>query len=208
MEFGFSLWCLFFELWKAWLSYLWECLSFHGDSLYCGHEAVLSEERAFPAVVLPDTSHSLPHQWNWAQRSPSSELDGNPISWAFSNSQEKELHSLCIKSPQILSFWQDQKWKGFLNSHFRKSTEKTVFIKFMHPDACFLLTLFAFPLSNCIKQLQPLDTEILQIGLNWISYGQLYGWNSLRQSFSRKMGYSENELHFFPRWVLLLFESL
>lgn len=174
-------------------------------SLYCGHEAVLSEERAFPAVVLPDTSHSLPHQWNWAQRSPSSELDGNPISWAFSNSQEKELHSLWIKSPQILSFWQDQKWKGFLNSHF---TEKTVLIKFIHPDACFLLTLFAFPPSNCIKQLQPLNTEILQIGLNWISYGQLYGWNSLRHSFSRKMRYSENELHFFPRWVLLLFESL
>lgn len=145
MEFGFSLLCWCLKLWKVWLSYLWECFSFHDDSFYWGHEAVLSEERAFPAVCLPDTRHSLPHQWKWALLSPSSELDGNPVSWAFRNSQEEKLHSPWIKSPQILSFWQDQKWKRFKYLHFRKSTERTVLIKLIQPVAC-LLTLFA-----CIK---------------------------------------------------------
>jgi len=36
------------------------CLSMMGRIPYWHHEAVLSEEGAFPAVHLPDTRHSLP----------------------------------------------------------------------------------------------------------------------------------------------------
>lgn len=116
-----------------------------------GHAAVLSEEGAFPAVELPGTRHPLPCQRKWALLSPYSEPEGIPNS--LNSATQKKAHTFYdLNPPQILPFGQDQKWKAFLHSHFRKKT--TTLIKFLKPDACSLLILFAFSLSDCIKQLK------------------------------------------------------
>lgn len=147
MEFDFSLLCWCLQLWRAWFSYLWECFSVMMTQFTGAMKTVLSEERAFPIVHLSDTRRSLPHQWKWALLSPSSELHGNPVTWAFSSSQEKKLHSLWITSPQILYFWREHSGRDFCTHISKRALRKQCWFKFVQHNACCLLTLF-FPYST------------------------------------------------------------
>lgn len=128
------------------------------------------------------TWHSLPHQWKWALLSPS-ELDGSPISWAF---RRKSYTVYELNPPKSCPFDRTRSGRDFCTHISEKSTERTVLIKFIQPDACCLLTLFAFSLSDFIEQLEPPNTEILQsILFKWtdgLEWSQLWAVVWMKQS--------------------------